>query len=627
MANGQRVVTPDLAGSPWRRLERVATLIDSVVGAAVEVLAATLVVAEVLILLCGVYARYVMDDALIWSDELASMLFIWLGMLGAAIAFRRREHMAMTSLRHLARPERRIWFDSSAIIVSLVFLVLVVGPAWSYALDEEIILTPALQVSDLWRAAALPVGLSLMLLFAVLQVLRMTHQAAVWGAAAIIAAIVLAASWLSPALPGLGNLNLVIFFAGVTAVTVLLSVPIAFCFGIATFGYLLLTTDVPTMVAVGRVDAGMSNLVLLAVPLFVLLGSLIGANGMARSIVAFLVSLVGHIRGGMSYVLLGAIYLVSGIAGSKAADMAAVAPALFPEMRARGAKPGELVALLASAGAMSETVPPSLVLITIGTVTSVSIAALFTGGLLPGIVLALALAAVARWRARSDNLSAVRRASAREIGRTLLLAVPALILPFVVRGAVVGGVTTATEVSTVGILYAALLGPVFYRRVPWREVGAMLVHAATLSGAILLIIGTATAMSWSLTQSGFSRQLATAMANLPGGSAAFLAVSVIAFVILGSVLEGIPAIVLFGPLLFPIARQLGINEVHYAIVVVLAMGVGLFAPPFGVMYYTACAIGRVPPHEGLKPMFGYILALLAGLVIIAAIPWLSTGFL
>jgi tripartite ATP-independent transporter DctM subunit len=508
-----------------------------------------------------------------------------------------------------------------------MFLMGIVGPAWSYALDEAEILTPALQISDMWRASALPVGLSLMLLSAVLQMLRVVSQPALWAGFAGAAGLSAAASLLAPVLPQLGNINLILFFAGVTSVTVALSVPIAFCFGLATFAYLLLTTDVPTLVAVGRMDAGMSNPVLLAVPLFVLLGSIIAANGMAGAIVRFLVSTVGHIRGGMSYVLLGAIYLVSGIAGSKAADMAAVAPALFPEMRARGAKPGELVALLAAAGAMSETVPPSLVLITIGTVTSVSISALFTGGLLPGVVLALALAAVARWRARCDDLSVARRASLPEIGRALMLALPALILPFVIRAAVVGGVTTATEVSTVGIVYAMLLGPVFYRRIPWREIGPILVHAAALSGAILLIIGTATAMSWALTQSGFSHQLAGMMGHLPGGKAGFLAVSVVAFVVLGSVLEGIPAIVLFGPLLFPTARQLGIHEVHYAVVVVLAMGIGLFAPPFGVMYYTACAIGRVPPHEGIRPLTGYLVALLAGLAIIAAIPWISVGFL
>ena len=148
-----------------------------------------------------------------------------------------------------------------------------------------------------------------------------------------------------------------------------------------------------------------------------------------------------------------------------------------------------------------------------------------------------------------------------------------------------------------------------------------------MSGAILLIIGTATAMAWALTQSGFSRQLAQAMSGLPGGAASFMAVSVLTFVVLGSVLEGIPAIVLFGPLLFPIAKMLGIQEVHYAVVAVVAMGVGLFTPPFGYGFYVACAIGRVNPSQVLRPIVPYLAALVVGLVVIAAVPWLSTGFL
>ena len=134
-------------------------------------------------------------------------------------------------------------------------------------------------------------------------------------------------------------------------------------------------------------------------------------------------------------------------------------------------------------------------------------------------------------------------------------------------------------------------------------------------------------MAWGLTQSGFSRSLAAAMTGLPGGAVTFMAVSILAFVVLGSVLEGIPAIVLFGPLLFPIARAVGINEVHYAMVVILAMGMGLFAPPFGVGYYAACAIGRVEPADGMKPILGYLLALFVGIVVVAAVPWISTGFL
>ena len=184
--------------------------------------------------------------------------------------------------------------------------------------------------------------------------------------------------------------------------------------GLATYGYLALTTGTPLMVLVGRMDEGMSHLILLSVPLFVFLGLLIEMTGMARAMVAFLASLLGHVRGGLHYVLVGAMYLVSGISGSKAADMAAVAPVLFPEMKARGAKPGDLVALLSATGAQTETIPPSLVLITIGSVTGVSIAALFTGGLLPGVVLAITLSALVWWRYRHEDLSHVKRAGPGE---------------------------------------------------------------------------------------------------------------------------------------------------------------------------------------------------------------------
>jgi tripartite ATP-independent transporter DctM subunit len=371
----------------------------------------------------------------------------------------------------------------------------------------------------------------------------------------------------------------------------------------------------------------MSHLILLAVPLFVFLGLLIEMTGMARAMVGFLASLLGHVRGGLQYVLVAAMYLVSGISGAKAADMAAVAPVLFPEMTKRGAKPGDLVALLSATGAQTETIPPSLVLITIGSVTGVSIAALFTGGLLPGLVLAVMLCGVIWFRYRKEDLSHVVPAGWGEVGRAFLVALPAIALPFVIRGAVVGGVATATEVSTIGIVYSAIAGLLIYRNFDWRRLYPMLTETAALSGAILLIIGAATGMAWALTQSGFSTSLAGFMTGLPGGAPMFLAVSILTFIVLGSVLEGIPAIVLFGPLLFPIAKQVGVHEVHYAMVVILAMGMGLFAPPFGVGYYAACAISRIHPDEGIRPMLGYLVALLIGTIVIAAVPWISIGFL
>ncbi|WP_271595749.1 TRAP transporter large permease [Bradyrhizobium sp. CCBAU 25360] len=600
---------------------------NTVLGHVVAVPAALLVLAEIAVLSAGIVGRYVFHSPIIWSDELAGILFLWLAMFGSVIAFQRGEHMRMTAIVGVLSAEHRAFLDVVAAAASLAFLALVVWPAYEFAADEAFVTTPALEIVNSWRAAALPIGISLMLIAAVLRLMRIASPRSLLASLALVAGIIATFVLLAPVLKPLGNLNLLIFFVFVVGAMVFAAVPIAFAFGLATVGYLALTTSTPDVVMIGRMDEGMSHLILLAVPLFVFLGLLIEMTGMARAMVSFLASLLGHVRGGLHYVLVGAMYLVSGISGSKAADMAAVAPVLFPEMRQRGAKPGDLVALLAATGAQTETIPPSLVLITIGSVTGVSISALFTGGLLPGLVLAVMLAAVVWWRYRREDLSHVKRATGRQIGRAFVIAIPAIALPFVIRTAVVEGVATATEVSTIGILYSVGAGLFIYRQFDWRRIYPMLVETASLSGAILLIIGAATGMAWALTQSGFSASLAKFMTGLPGGVPVFLAVTIVTFVILGSVLEGIPAIVLFGPLLFPIARQVGVHDVHYAMVVVLAMGIGLFAPPFGVGYYAACAISRINPDEGMKPIVGYMIALLIGTLIVAAVPWLAIGFL
>jgi tripartite ATP-independent transporter DctM subunit len=615
------------AGPSANPLSALATRADRVIGGAVEAVAALLVLAEICVLFAGVVARYVFHAPLVWSDELASILFLWLSMLGAVVALRRGEHMRMTALVQKVQPQTRAMLDAFAIAASVAFLVLIIWPSIDYAHEESFIVTPALEVSNAWRAAAIPAGIGIMLAMALLRLLRVCTgrqiAVALIGMAALVGAFWLAA----PVFATLGKFNLVIFFVVIVAATVLSGVPIAFSFALATFGYLALTTRTPLLVMVGRLDEGMSHLILLAVPLFIFLGALIEMTGMARAMIQFLASLLGHVRGGLSYVLIGAMYLVSGISGSKIADMAAIAPVLFPEMVKRGAKPGDLVALLSATGAQTETIPPSIVLITIGSVTGISIAALFTGGLLPAVVLGAALCVVVWWRYRREDLSGVQRYSKREIGKLLMVALPAVLLPFVIRAAVVEGVATATEVSTIGIVYSAIVGLVVYRQFDWKRLKPMLVDTASLSGAIIFIVGCATAMAWGLTQSGFSQDLARVMGSLPGGAYGFLAVSIVAFIVLGSVLEGIPAIVLFGPLLFPIAKAAGVHEVHYAMVVIFAMGIGLFAPPFGVGYYGACAVSKVNPDEGIKHIWGYIGAMLVGLVIVAAFPWFSTGFL
>ena len=613
---------PEPATARYPLLQRLERAIATAVG----LVAATALVAEVLLLLAAVIFRFGLNQPLIWGDELAGIVFLWLAMLGAVLALQAGSHMRLSTIASRLPPRWRTYAAILADLAPLILLAILIGPALDYMDDQSFITTPALAWPDSIRAAAVPTGFALMILLSILHLLqfRLRDIAAV---ALALAAIALAITLGRPALAGLGNWNLVVFFILLLGTGVLAGIPIAFAFALATAAYLVTTTNTPLQVMPGRMDEGMSSLILLAVPLFVLLGGLIELTQMARAMVAFLAALIGHVRGGLQYVLLGAMILVSGISGSKTADMAAVAPVLIPEMKKRGLHEGEMIALLAATGAMAETIPPSLVLIAIGSVTGVSIAALFTGGLLPGVVLALFLAILARRRAGTEDRTGVTRAPLSKVGRTFLIALPALILPLLIRSAVIKGVATATEVSTIGIVYIVLCGIFLYRSFPLRRIYPMLVDAATLSGAVLFIIGAANGMAWALTQSGFSRALASAMASMPGGQFGFLLVSIVAFIVLGSVLEGIPAMVLFGPLLFPVARAIGINEVHYAMVVILAMGIGLFAPPFGLGYYAACTIGRVNPDTALLRIWPYLGVLLAGLLVIAAIPWISTGFL
>jgi tripartite ATP-independent transporter DctM subunit len=601
--------------------------IERTIGTLATFVACVLLVIEVALLFCGVVARYVFDAPIVWVGGLANFLFLWLSALGAVVALRRYEHMRLTGL---VRPRgthsaRRLDLMHAALVLGVSWLLLL--PAWAHVGLQAFITDPATGLSDQWRVLALPVAFGLFILHSVKQVITQ----ATWTDLAVVI-LPVALAFVLVGLGGdylafLGAWNLALYFLFLLPVLVITGVPIAFAFILATLYYLTNVSGIPAMIAVGRMDAGMSDSILLAVPLFVFLGALIEITGVAKALVDFLLSLVGHLRGGISYVLIIGMYLVSGISGSKAADMAAVSPILRPAATARDEDPGEFVSLMSSSGAMAETIPPSLVLITVGSVTGVSISALFAGGLIPAALGAIALGLLCGWRARKHPVQVGEAASIKQRGTAFIVAIPALVLPLIIRAAVVGGVATATEVATVGIVYSLLVGLCIYRRFAWRRLYPALVETVSLSGAIMLIIGCATAMSWALTQSGVSSVLASAAQAVPGGSWGFLLVSILGFVVLGSFLEGIPAMVLFAPLLFPVAHSLGINTVHYAMVAILAMGIGLFAPPLGVGFYAACAIGKASPDRVMRRIWPYLGALLLVVIIVAAVPWFSTALL
>ncbi|MFL9924497.1 TRAP transporter large permease subunit [Herbaspirillum lusitanum] len=592
-----------------------------------EICAAVLVLIEIGVLIAGTTARYFFGHPLTWTDELASMLFLWLAMFGSVIALRHGSHMRLTTFINKMPPAVRGWVEVFGMVLAATFLIFILMPSYEQFEESLIVTTPTLEINEGFRVGAILVGVVLMLLTALERMFTVATLRQLAGTIGLVV-VIGTGLWLNADhFAELGNVNLIIFFVTIVLGCVVLGVPIAFAFGLATLSYLAFATDTPLSILPNRMNEGMSPLILLAVPLFVFLGSLIEMVGLARAMIGFLVALIGHVRGGLQYVLLGAMYLVSGISGAKVADMAAVAPALFPEMKKRGTSDGDLIGLLSASGAMSETIPPSLVLIAIGSVTGVSIASLFVGGLFPAIVGMLCMCVVVYFQTKNEKMDGVERAPGRLVWKAFFVALPAIALPFVIRTAVVEGVATATEVSTIGIVYTIIVGPLVYRQFDLRRIYPMLIETASLSGAILLIIGCATGMSWALTQSGFSHQLVEAMSTVPGGKLGFLAISALAFIVLGSVLEGIPAIVLFGPLMFPIARVMGINEVHYAMIAIFSMGLGLFAPPFGVGFYAACAVGRVAPDKAIGHVWPHIAALFFALILLILFPWISIGFL
>lgn len=606
---------PDLDAGPRR---------GSVLMRPVEAVSAVLLTLIVALLFTGVVSRYVFHRPIIWIDEVASISFLWLAMLGSAIAIDRAEHLRLTIFLTLMPESWRPRAETLALVLMATFLGALVWPAIDYAIEESWITSAALNIPLSWRVSAIPFGIALMLVLVLAQIWRKGTPLQALGAIAFVAAVSAALWFAGPNLRSLGNLNILLFLVGFVAFFLVLGVPIAFCFGLGTLAFLAFTTNVPVFVVIGRMDEGMSALILISVPIFVLLGCILDATGMGKAIVEFLASLLGHVKAGMSYVLLGSLFLVSGISGSKVSDMATVAPALFPEMKRRGHKPKEMIALLSTGAAMADTVPPSIVLIVLGSAAGVSIAGLFTSGFIIAMVLLVVLALLARWKARHEVMDGIRRSPMKAIGKAAIVAAPALVLPFLIRSAVGGGVATATEVSTLAVLYAMIIGMVLYGGIRPAKIYSMLVETAALSGAILIILGTAAAMAWALTQTGFANQLVGMVSDLPGGWMTFMLVSIAIFLVLGCILEGLPAIVLMAPIMFPVARSLGINDIHYSMVVVTAMNIGLMAPPIGVGFYIACKIGNVSPDEAMGAIWPYIGALFAGLLIIAAFPFFST---
>ena len=583
-----------------------------------DAIAAILLAADLVVVCASVLLRFLFNAPVEWSDDVARGLMVGSAFFGAASALARGENVGVSFFRDLLPLRLRTLVDSAGAL--LIVLIsgyvaynaiklgsLTAGQTTGSGLPLELTFYP------------MGVGALFMTVFAIDHLCARPLPEIVRGfvAIAIVTGLYLAWDTLSPSsVPSAGTLMLIGFFA-----TLFGGLPIGFALALAALVFIWVEGALPGVIFAQQMARGIDNFVLLAIPFFILVGYLMEANGMSVRLIELLERMVGRMRGGLNVVMVLSMVIFSGISGSKMADVAAVGSVLIPAARRSKQNEGGAVALLAASAVMAETIPPCINLIILGFVANLSIGGLFVAGLLPAGLMALALIAVAIIFGGRNTLPtrALLDAAAKAklwVGGVVTVGLLALIF--------IGfkfGFATATEISAFAAMYALMIGAAAPREFTWASVIASFVNAATRSGLVLFIVAAAQAMAFVLTLQQIPHALAETMISLSGhGNWLFMLLSIVILIVMGSVLEGAAALIIFGPLLLPVAAKLGIAPLHYGVVLVIAMGIGLFAPPLGLGLYGACLIGKVPIEVTIKPMIGYLGLLFLCLLLIAFVP-------
>ena len=411
--------------------------------------------------------------------------------------------------------------------------------------------------------------------------------------------------------------------AVVFAALLLCAVPVAFTVGMAGFMGLWWSGAYPLSIIIQQMFLAVDSFVLLAIPLFILAGALMETGGIAVRLVVFAQALVGWIRGGLAMAVVIAEYIFSGISGSTIADVSAIGSTMIPPMTRAGYRPEQAVSVVAAASAMGILVPPCILMIVIGAIANVSVAALFVGGFIPALVLAVAIMAYIYWDARREGIALSQRTTAVGLWRAFRGALIPLGLPVIIFGGILGGVMTPTEAAAVAVFYAAIVGLFVYREIRWSQLPEILIQSAVVTANVCFLLATAAVVAWILVVQQVPASLAHAMAAVEAGQAGFLVMTAVLFILMGAVLEGLPAVVIVLPTFLPVVKQLNIDLVHYCIVVVAATGIGLFLPPIGVGLFISCAIANITVDRVVRPMLPYVLFLCIGLLFVILVPWFT----
>lgn len=404
---------------------------------------------------------------------------------------------------------------------------------------------------------------------------------------------------------------------------ILLTVPVAFAIALSATIGLVLSGVAPLLVVPQRMFSGADSFVLLAIPLFILAGALMETGGISRRLIDLARALIGHLRGGIGMAVVVAEMFFSGISGSTVADVSAIGSLMVPSLVRLGFKPDRAVAIVSAASAMGILIPPCLIMVVIAQIAGLSVGALFVAGFIPAVVLALAIMALIYFQARREGIGAEPRASWADTRKAFYRSIVPMMMPIIIFGAIFGGVADPTEAAVLAVIYAFVVGVFVYKEIRWSDLPRIVVNSAVTSGVVIFMVGAASSFSWILAYEQVPRELARFMLELSGSPWVFFVVSMLVFILLGAVLEGLPAIIICLPIFLPIAMQLKIDPLHYATMVVAATGIGLFLPPFGIGLYIASSFAGLRAEQTYVAMLPYIGVLCVGMLILIAFPWLT----
>jgi tripartite ATP-independent transporter DctM subunit len=593
-----------------------AWLLKRVVDTAAYLLLSVALWGELGVVITNVVLRKWFSDALLWEPEVSQLALALLAFVGGAVAYGQRSDLAITVLAH-ALPER--WANRLAELSETV--VAAAGVAMACVSIEVIqadrrIRTPVLQFSESWILVPFTIGMALFAFYATCRLVdRVRTPGAVLRVAAIVAAIAGLTEAIRARVPLLPESWITWTLALTFFVLLVIGVPIAFALlGTAAFVIPAANLTMPDIVPQTMLDST-GNFIFVAVPFFVLAGLMLTNSGVSNAIAHWIGTLVGKLPGGFLQVIVVSMYLFSGLSGSKLADTLAVGQPLGDMLERYGYSREEGAGVLTASAVMGETVPPSLAILILGSVTSLSVGTLFSAGLLPAGVLAVCLMALIFVRAKRGPKQVAPPTSPAAIARATVLALPGLGLPVLLIGGIIAGIATPTEVSSFAVVYGLLLIFVYRGGVTmfWSTMRA----ALTTGGLVLFVLTSASAFSWLLTFDRIPQDVADAATRTSSHPWVFVLVSIVLLVFFGAVLEGAAALIVLAPILLPVAMSLGINPLQYGLVLIIAMGFGTHLPLVGVGFYVACTAMKASVNRSIRPTFVYLGVLLIGLLLVA----------